>query len=543
MDWERAWNCSATARLLTRARSDNESDGIETSSMMERTFGAPPRESVSETSLTESGVGRVAVTIAGPLVSAWRHSLTGDVLTARSPADIEPSFRGAVDGVASTLRPVATRLNAVRSRLGLFVLALGYTLLVLGVTWYMDQPLYDGAAPYTFTIPHPGLALVVIGLASLPTLWLPLEYRRPSQVVLWWLYPVAYIPVITLHAFVLSEPHLPFALVVAGSFFTLRLSYYLPLVNVREHLSQPVFYRLLVLGSLTLAGLLLAVFGRSLSLAGLSEIYDVRASFRATLQSFGAVFYRVIAYGITWLENVFVPMLIAGPLAGLMPTWVIGIGVSAMLVVYAVGAFKSALFAGVMGVGLYIALHDDGDHLPTYAMLAGPAVLTGLITLDRLGAPPQLLGQGRRLLIIPGYVTAFHVDYFSTNPHTWWAARTWIGLSYPYDAPVANIIGKVYFGRPEQVANAPLWGSDYAAAGLGGVLFVAVLLALALYLLDCAAADLPKRFAGAAVAGMLTGLAYSSPINVFLLGGFGVLVSLLVLMPPSISASGTTRPH
>ncbi|WP_147270850.1 hypothetical protein [Haloplanus salinus] len=394
----------------------------------------------------------------------------------------------------------------------------------------MDVPLYDGWSPFTFAMPHPAYAIFVGILALLPAVFLPRTYRRPSQVILWWLYPVSYVPVVTLHAFVLRERYPLFALTVALSFYMLTLPYRLPTINVREHLSRSLFWRLLLLGTLGLLALLIAVFGRSLTITG--DIYAVRDTFRARLRSFGPVFFRVISYGITWLENTFTPLLVAGSLAGLTVPWVAGVGLVAMLTVFAVGGFKSAFFAVGMAVALYVGLHDDGQHLPTYAVLGGPMSLSSLLFLDRLGAPSQLLGLGRRTLITPGFMTAYHVEFFSSNPHTYWGGRTWTGVPYQYDLPVARLIGREMLGRPEQVANAPFWGSGYAAAGLLGILFLATLLALAFYALDCAAADLPKRFAGAAVAGQLTGLAYSGAFNVFLLGGFGVLVILLFLHPP-----------
>ncbi|RCU46441.1 hypothetical protein DU504_03430 [Haloplanus salinus] len=430
----------------------------------------------------------------------------------------------------SALRPVASLAWPAQTTLG-SVAAMGiYTLLVVGTTWYLDVPLYDGWSPFTFAMPHPAYAIFVGILALLPAVFLPRTYRRPSQVILWWLYPVSYVPVVTLHAFVLRERYPLFALTVALSFYMLTLPYRLPTINVREHLSRSLFWRLLLLGTLGLLALLIAVFGRSLTITG--DIYAVRDTFRARLRSFGPVFFRVISYGITWLENTFTPLLVAGSLAGLTVPWVAGVGLVAMLTVFAVGGFKSAFFAVGMAVALYVGLHDDGQHLPTYAVLGGPMSLSSLLFLDRLGAPSQLLGLGRRTLITPGFMTAYHVEFFSSNPHTYWGGRTWTGVPYQYDLPVARLIGREMLGRPEQVANAPFWGSGYAAAGLLGILFLATLLALAFYALDCAAADLPKRFAGAAVAGQLTGLAYSGAFNVFLLGGFGVLVILLFLHPP-----------
>ncbi|OYR84761.1 hypothetical protein DJ72_05145 [Halorubrum distributum] len=405
-----------------------------------------------------------------------------------------------------------------------------YTVLMLGTTWYMDQPLYDGWSPYTFAVPGLAYSVFVILLALLPAIYLPRTFHRPSQVILWWLYPVSYVPVVTLHGFVIPGQYPAFALTVALTFYLLTVSYALPTVNVRNHLSLRVFWRLLLLGTLGLLGILFAVFGRSLTLTG--DIYAVRETFQTRIRSFGPVFFRVISYGITWLENTFTPLLVAGTLASLTAPWMAGVGVVAMLTVFAIGGFKSAFFAVGMAVALYIALHDDGRYLPTYAVLAGPVALIVLVFFDRLGAPSQLLGLGRRTLITPGFMTAYHVEFFSQNPHTLWADRTWIGLPYPYDLPVANLIGREILGRPGQVANAPFWGSGYAAAGTIGMIVEGLLLTGVLYLLDCAAADLPKRFAGATVAGLLTGLAYSSAINVILLGGLGVLIGLFFPPPP-----------
>jgi hypothetical protein len=162
-------------------------------------------------------------------------------------------------------------------------------------------------------------------------------------VILWWLYPVSYVPAVTLHAFVIPGKHPAFALTVALTLYLLTVSYALPIVNVRDHLSLRMFWRLLLVGTLGLLGILLAVFGRSLMLTG--YIYAVRETFQTRLRSFGPAFFRVIRYGIRWLENIFTPLLVARTLARLTAPWMAGVGVVAMLTVFAIGGFKSAFFA------------------------------------------------------------------------------------------------------------------------------------------------------------------------------------------------------
>jgi hypothetical protein len=322
----------------------------------------------------------------------------------------------AVSGAQQDFENAIERVPRLDSTVGALSLMSFYTLLVIAATVYMSRPVYDGYFPHTVYLPPLSYAAFVCLLAIFPAVYLPRTYRRPSQVILWWLYPVAYIPILTLHAVILPDQYPSFAIVVALSFYLLTLPYRLPTVRIRDQFSRPVFWRLLLLGTLAILGLLVAVFGRSLSITG--DIYEVRYAFRDRLQSFGPIFYRIIQYGSTWLENVFVPLLLIGGIAGLTTPLMIAVAIGGALTVFAIGGFKSAFFGIVVGIGLYIALHDDGSRFAPYALLAGPLTLSGLLLIDYLGAPTDFLSLGRRTLLTPGYMTAYHVEFFSQNPHT-----------------------------------------------------------------------------------------------------------------------------
>lgn len=442
--------------------------------------------------------------------------------------------------VQFSLRRASELLN-FGTRVQVWAASVVYTGLVATLLWYIDSTYVSLWSPYTVSVPSHSILLYIFMLATVPSLWIPLSFQRPSQVVYWFIYLVSYIPIIIVTPLVLEQIPFAFLTVAFITMIILRQAFYLPRISIRNRLSWGGYWPSLVTSWSGIVGMLGIVFSQRLQFG--SDMYAARAAFRAELVSFGPILYRVLFYGMNYLENVLVPLFIAASLSGYIGPIGIVFGVSASLLVWTIGAFKSAFFAVVIAIALWMALHDNGHYLPTYVL--GGGIITVSVPLvghflldDYTDVFLEIIPIVRRFILNSGIITAYYVEFIQTHSYTGFAGRSYIPGSYPYSAPISEVIGTAYFGQSIH-ANAPFWGHSFAGAGLVGMIGAALLFMIALWMLDCAAVGLDARFSGAVIAGQLTGLAYTSILSNLTMGGFLFLVLLLIFMPRKSDTSMT----
>lgn len=388
---------------------------------------------------------------------------------------------------------------------------------------------YDGS----FFAPVSAAAVWVAGLAAiLPSLWLPARLTRPSQIALWLIYLVGYIPASLVMYYVLDRdlPELgPFTLILLAGMAILcamdRLPRTLWVVPVRSSIGG--FSRFLALAAIATIGYIAVTVGISFQLPDVLEVYDTRASFGDAVGASGTV----LAYIVVWSVNVVGPLLIAIGLRRRQLA-LVALGAILELVIYGVTGFKTALFSAVLVVGLVLLLVARPRPYAAWLPWVTASLVVGVSVVDQLNG--SIIATSifvRRVLEVPALVTSRYFEYFSVHDtynlaHSF--LRSW--LSPPSQLSPPELIGSMYFG-PATWANGGIWADAFANFGFVGVPLFAAILGVVFWLLDVVADRTDLAITGS-VAGILGVILTNTALFTTLVShGLGLAIIVFALLP------------
>ena len=384
------------------------------------------------------------------------------------------------------------------------------------------------------------LALAAVACVA-PAFWLPVEVSRPSQVILWMLYVVAYVPSILIPYDVLRtgfDGVFPLTLAIFSSFVMLSLMQTLRMGRLESPInSERTFENLVLALAVAFGAYVILAFGFTLDLPNIGDVYGVRAVFANEVATSGLPF---IAYIVDWSFYVLNPLLILFGIRSRRPALLL-IGIAMELLVYGITGYRSALFTSALTIPLFIVLSMPqrrvfGLSLPVLST----AMILGAAALDELTG--SILGSTllvRRLLTLPGQLVADYYEFFSHHP-TYGLSHSILGflIPRPYDLGPPNLIGAVYFGNAGSSANANLWADAFANFGIGGILGFTFVFGLVLLVLDAAASGRDLRVTGVIACLMAVVLSNSGLLTTILTHGLGFALLLILLMPRELEKRG-----
>lgn len=331
--------------------------------------------------------------------------------------------------------------------------------------------------------------LVSAMLALLPSVWIPVQLNRPSQVIYVLLYLMVMVPTLLVGTFVgaFSLPRvLLFGTVLIVVFGALRFVYRVPTFDLPKVVeTRTGFWLSFAALAIGLYGILIAKYGVYARIPSFSDIYTQRGEFRRVVSGVGA-------YVFFWTAKALNPFFLAkGYVDRSLPLFTVGI--LGQLLLFSMSGLKSVLFSFLLLAAILIALWRNGKFFGNWVVwgLVGIIGLTSAVD-SYLGATVTSSLFVRRLLVVPGLNTAFYFDFFSMNPHVLLghSVLDW-AVTYPYEARPAMVIGDAYYGHvqgPIDVsANANLWADAYANFGILGILFFTAILGGFLWILDSVA--------------------------------------------------------
>jgi len=386
------------------------------------------------------------------------------------------------------------------------------------------------------------LARAAVGwvLAALPSLWMPIRLKRPSQVVYWLLYILALVPSCLVPIYALDDQSrgpLVLTLCLVVVFGLTGLIYRLPLVPLpRIRLESYEFSVILALLSLTCYALMISVFGFHFHYVSFEDTYSVRAQFQDTLVQAPAL----VAYAIGWQAWVINPFVMAVGLRSQRTSWVLA-GAGGQFAIYSITAFRSMLFSAGLLLFLLWATRSPkafGTRLALLwtAIFAG----TGAALSYGYGLMAEAL-VGVRMTALPGLLTGYYYEFFSVHPQAHLGhsiLKTLVG--YPYAAEPPYVIGALYFHSASNDANANIWADAYANFGYAGILCFTLLLAILLWLYDSMAVNRDTRLAALAIGLPAFALANGGLLTSLLTNGIVLAMLLMYLMP---SMTYDNAPH
>jgi hypothetical protein len=418
----------------------------------------------------------------------------------------------------------------LRSRPAMVLICTLYVVVFVFVYKLVIVPIwgYEGFR-YRATLPHAAAGWV---LAALPSLWIPIKLKRPSQVVYWLLYLLVLVPSCLVPIYALDDQSsgpLLLASCLVVVFALTCLIYRLPLLPLKGlHLESYEFSTILALLSLTCYALMISSFGLHFHFVSFEETYSVRAQFQDALTQAPTL----VAYAIGWQAWVINPVVMAMGLRSRRMSWILA-GVAGQFAIYSITAFRSMLFSA--GLLLYLLwVMRSPKTFGSRLALSWTAIFAG--TGASLFFGYGLIAEsfvGVRMTALPGLLTGYYYEFFSSHPQAHLGHSILRSLvDYPYAAEPPYLIGARYFHSASNDANANIWADAYANFGYAGILCFTLLLAILLWLYDSiAASSRNTRVAALAIGLPAFALANGGLLTSLLTNGVALAMLLIYLMP------------
>lgn len=376
-------------------------------------------------------------------------------------------------------------------------------------------------------------------LSILPSLWLPLSLRRPSQLLFLVQYLVLFVPA-TFIVYYASDPRLPLReafilnLLMFAGLSLIEAVYLFPVVRIGALQVSP---RTAATGFFMLFTGLLAYIAWSFHsvfrLVGLEDVYDLREEMMEVASQTGT---QLGVYAQSWLAGFVLPLVFA--LGVFTRRWWLALAVlPAYVFLFGVAGNKTSLVALAVLPMLYVWAGRWRRHGST-VFVWGLAVLLSLgLVCEALNVEPVTTWCvaiiNVRTFAIPPLLIAEYVGFFASHPLTWLSHVHGINLflKYPYVMDVGRTVSE-YYDHVGAVANAGMWAGDGVAGfGLAGIPLISVVCAVSFWVIDCIAIRCDVRFVTVALGAIAMSFANTSLFTTFVSGGLGLLLVSLAVMP------------
>lgn len=417
---------------------------------------------------------------------------------------------------------------------------LAASVLLLASYRYLIYPQYDYLG---YHWQDPDIALLGLTLVELLVIarFLPGRITRTSHFMLWAIFITVVLPVLLICNVMglLSAPQ------IAGVCFFVGLAFSIAMAMARwgesapqvalPHVSSRTFWWLI--GGFIAATLLVlvAVNGVRTTVSDIFSVYEVRDEYKLGLAAFPPLAYMVPTAGYVAIPLV----LIRGLHRKSLP--LIGVAIVLQVFLYAQTGFKTYLF----GIPVIICLALMIRRQISGAIVAGGIAIGVLITAAMDVFTNNVVFSSlftRRFLATPGQIAAYYFDFFADHRFVLLSEGPLSGLvSYPFDLPVAFMIGRNIHGVETNSSNVNFFADGFAQGGWLGVVLAGILFGLLLMAVDWASSGLPVSVGAMLMFLPCIVLGNASIITSLL--SHGVIAAIIVLaFAPRSGWQGNQRP-
>ncbi|WP_396591184.1 hypothetical protein [Allomuricauda sp. R78024] len=197
-------------------------------------------------------------------------------------------------------------------------------------------------------------------------------------------------------------------------------------------------------------------------------------------------------FGYTYsiFTKIIIPLIIVFSLELKKRIWVL-VGALYLILFYLFGAHK-AVYGGLLVVLVFyrFSYSQSVKFIVKYsALFAVACLLLAWMNLDY----PWIL-TFRRIHFIPTLLDICYTDFFDGQPLYWSESILKRFLEYPYDVRHTNLIGEVYFNRPDMSANNGLISDGFMNFGTLGVVINIFLISI--YFMVLNSLKIPAKYFG-----------------------------------------------
>lgn len=373
-------------------------------------------------------------------------------------------------------------------------------------------------------------------LALLPGFWMPLRLSRPSQVPLWFIYLMLYIPSMFNPTYMALQPTaelIGLMSALALGMMILSISGFLPPIRLRFSLISPgLFWSVIAFVTIALDIWVIAIFHSRMHLVNFADVYDLRSEADEVSSGTG------VDYGLMTLSSVLDPLLMAYGLVS-RRKWILLLGFLNQVMLYAAEGSKAVILSVLMIGGLYLIIGRSGRVFGLRIVATVCLLLAVLCVLARRSELNIFFQFAMSILFMRtfangGYVTGAYSNFFHSHPLTYLSSVHGIDrfVHYPYDRGLGLVMGQYEMGISDLDLNGHFWVSDGVAAfGPWGIVFISILCAMVLWALDSSAAKHEPVMGALLMAFITVNLTNVSLFTTLLSGGLGLLILILLLMP------------
>lgn len=353
---------------------------------------------------------------------------------------------------------------------------------------------------------------------------MPKSEKKVSNIMIWSLILISYIPMLTIFAFK-DESRIFMYAVTAFWMMVFWLSY-MPTISLQSLKQAQIIRSFLFIFLTTTAFLMIYKYlGISFNL-DLTKVYDIRANYVE-------IGIPLSGYIFNWVGAIINPVFFAIYIT--RKKWIYAALIFALqFLLFSSTGHKTYLFALIfVTVLMWIVTRKN----PLIYMANG---LTGIILLGMLSF--WLIKDvwisalfTYRTLLVPGQLYFIYYDFFSQHEYVYLSYSIFQSfLDYPYHLGPTNLIGEVYFNNAKMSANTGIVGDAYMNFGFVGLILFAVLLVIILKLIDACAAKKDIKIAVAAIAMPIITLTNGGLLTNLLTNGLLLSLLLLYLLPKKI---------
>lgn len=263
----------------------------------------------------------------------------------------------------------------------------------------------------------------------------------------------------------------------------------------------------------------LVVYGPHINLKNLVllDVYETRGVM-------GNLSNPYFGYTYSVFTKIILPLIIVFGLELKKKIWVL-VGVLYLILFYLFGAHKTVYVGLLVVLVFYRFSYTQSVKL----IVKYSSVFAALfLILATMGYDYPWILTFRRVHFIPTLLDICYLDFFHDNYLYWSDSILKSFVEYPYDIRATNLIGEVYFNRPDMSANNGLVSEGYMNFGVWGVLINVGIVSAYFAILN--SLRIPARYFGLFVLTMFSFLS-SSVFTVLLThGAFALLLVAVFLL-------------
>lgn len=360
---------------------------------------------------------------------------------------------------------------------------------------------------------------------------LPARIQRTSEFIQWMVFIIAGAPSMLLaqYSTTLSpDDATTLGMMVAITTLLIRVGASIrPRSLIPEmHVPARFYWGLLVLMSLAAYVALIATTGLDIGYLSFSDVYAVRADYKAALAG-----VPLLGYILPTLYAVINPIFMARGIYG--RGWAnFAYGAVGQLIIYLTTGHKLAILSVPAMLGLALLFRRDPQSLsPVRLVLALAAIMGASTVVDRLrGGLTFTALFSTRLVAIPGALTAAYVMVFQDRPKMLFSSFL-PGVDSPYTTSPFHMVGEIFFRDAGNNANVNLFGDGYLNYGYVGMLIEGLALVVLLWMADDVTTGLSLPISAMVFALPAMALTNGGVFTSILTYGFGAALVLCAAMP------------